>query len=127
MKIMVCFHTTFAGKPIWLNRIITIAVGLIGTGFAIGLATWDIKSLWDQFNVYLGLLTSGLGGLFLMGIATKRINSTGAMTGLFSSIAILLILRSYTQVSFLLFGFIGLTTSFVIGWVYSYLCKIIKK
>ena len=107
-----------------IARIAGILVGLIGTGFAIGLATWDIKSLWDQFNVFLGLLTSGLGGLFMMGIFTKRINSRGAMTGLFSSIVILLILRSNTQVSFLLFGFIGLTMSFVIGWVYSYLSEI---
>ena len=104
-----------------IARITGVLVGLIGTGFAIGLATWDIKSLWDQFNVFLGLLTSGLGGLFLMGIFTKRINGTAAITGLLGSIVILLIIRSYTQGSFLLFGFIGLTTSFVIGLVCSYL------
>jgi len=104
-----------------IARISGVIVGLIGTGFALGLATWDIKSLWDQFNVFLGLLTSGLGGLFLMGIFTKRINGAAAMTGLLASIVLLLVLRSYTQVSFLLFGFIGLTTSFVIGWICSYL------
>ena len=106
-----------------IARVSGILVGLIGTGFALGLATWDIKSLWDQFNVYLGLLTSGLGGLFLMGIFTRRINGAAAMTGLLASIVILLVLRSYTQVSFLLFGFIGLVTSFVIGWGASYLYK----
>ncbi len=99
-----------------IARISGVLVGLIGTGFALGLATWDIKSLWDQFNVFLGLLTSGLGGLFLMGIFTKRINGKAAMTGLLASIVILLVLRSCTHVSFLLFGFIGLVTSFVIGW-----------
>jgi SSS family transporter len=104
-----------------IARLSGILVGLIGTGFALGLATWDIKSLWDQFNVFLGLLTSGLGGLFLMGIFTKRINGTAAMTGLLASIVILLLIRSCTQVSFLLFGFIGLTTSFIIGLGCSYL------
>jgi SSS family transporter len=104
-----------------IARISGVLVGLIGTGFALGLATWDIKSLWDQFNVFLGLLTSGLGGLFLMGIFTRRINGAAAMTGLLASIVLLLFLRSYTQVSFLLFGFIGLTTSFAIGWLCSYL------
>ena len=104
-----------------IARVSGVLVGLTGTGFALGLATWDIKSLWDQFNVYLGLLTSGLGGLFLMGIFTRRINGAAAMTGLLASIVILLVLRSYTQVSFLLFGFIGLATSFTIGWGCSYL------
>ena len=106
-----------------IARISGVLVGLIGTGFALGLATWDIKSLWDQFNVYLGLLTSGLGGLFLMGIFTKRINGTAAMTGLLVSIVLLLVLRGYTQVSFLLFGFIGLVTSFTIGWLCSFIYK----
>ena len=106
-----------------IARVSGVVVGLIGTGFALVLATWDIKSLWDQFNVFLGLLTSGLGGLFLMGIFTKRINGTAAMIGLFSSIVILLVLRSHTQVSFLLFGFIGLVTSFVIGWGSSWIFK----
>ena len=102
-----------------IARISGVLVGLTGTGFALSLATWDIQSLWDQFNVFLGLLTGGLGGLFLMGIFTKRINGTAAMIGLLSSIVILLLLRSYTQVSFLLFGFIGLITSFTIGWLCS--------
>ena len=106
-----------------IARISGILVGLIGTGFALGLATWDIKSLWDQFNVFLGLLTSGLGGLFMMGIFTKRINGKSAMIGLLASIVILLVLRSYTHVSFLLFGFIGLITSFAIGWMCSLIVK----
>ncbi|MDR2036503.1 MAG: sodium/solute symporter [Bacteroidales bacterium] len=104
-----------------IARISGILVGLIGTTFALGLATWDIKSLWDQFNVFLGLLTSGLGGLFLMGICTKRINGTSAMIGLFASILLLLLIRSHTQISFLLFGFIGLITSFVVGWLCSFI------
>jgi cyclically-permuted mutarotase family protein len=110
-----------------IARISGILVGLAGTAFALGLATWDIKSLWDQFNVFLGLLTGGLGGLFLMGIFTRRINGTAAMIGLFSSIVLLLVIRSYTQISFLLFGFIGLVASFVIGWLCSFLLKIKNK
>ena len=106
-----------------IARISGVLAGLSGTGFALGLATWDIQSLWDQFNVFLGLLTSGLGGLFLMGIFTRRISGAAAMTGLLASIVILLVLRSYTQVSFLLFGFIGLTTSFIIGWLCSFIFK----
>ncbi len=35
--------------------------GLLGMGMALMLATWNIASLWDQFNTFLGLLTSGMG------------------------------------------------------------------
>lgn len=102
-------------------RVSGLIVGSLGLGMAIILATFDIASLWDQFNLVLGLFTSGLGGLFMMGIFTKRIGTRSALTGFFGSIAVLLLFNSYSAVSFLLFGFIGLVSCLVIGYLSSFI------
>lgn len=101
-------------------RLSGIVVGGLGLLMAILLATFDIASLWDQFNFFLGLLTSGLGGLFMMGIFTKRIGTRSAIAGFIGSIVILLIFNGYSNVSFLLYGFIGLASCFVIGYLSSF-------
>ncbi len=64
-------------------RWLTGFFGILGTVFAIILASTDFKSLWDQFIVLIGLLGGGLGGLFILGIFTTRANSIGAGMGLF--------------------------------------------
>ena len=98
-----------------------IAIGTFGIVMAVLLATFDIASLWDQFNFFLGLLTSGLGGLFMMGIFTKRIGTRSALTGFAGSIIVLLLCNGFSHVSVILYGFIGLVSCFVIGWLSSFL------
>ncbi len=101
-------------------RLSGIVVGGLGLLMAVVLATFDIASLWDQFNFFLGLLTSGLGGLFMMGIFTERIGMRSALTGFAGSIVMLLAVNSYSNLSFLLYGFIGLVSCFVIGYLSSF-------
>jgi SSS family transporter len=98
-----------------------IGIGGFGVAMAIVLATYDIASLWDQFNFFLGLLTSGLGGLFMMGIFFKRIDWRGALTGFCGSIVTLLLLNSWSSVSFLLYGLIGLVSCVAVGYVSSFI------
>lgn len=101
-------------------RLSGVAVGGLGLLMAILLATFDIASLWDQFNLFLGLFTSGLGGLFMMGIFTRRIGTRSAFTGFAGSILTLLAFNSYSHVSFILYGFIGLVSCLVIGYLSSF-------
>lgn len=96
-----------------------IIAGLSGMIMAMMMATWDIKSLWDQFNFYLGLLTGSLGGLFLMGIFIRRIDSVGALGGVIGSFAALQWLSMNSKCSFLLYGFLGMTICCVIGLLIS--------
>lgn len=98
-----------------------IIIGTFGIVMAVMLATFDIVSLWDQFNFFLGLLTSGLGGLFMMGIFTKRIGTRSALTGFAGSIVVLLLCNGYSHVSVILYGFIGLVSCFVIGYLSSFI------
>lgn len=88
-----------------------LVAGLIGTLLAIFMATWNILSLLDYFNSILGLLSSGLGGLFIMGIFFDRIDAKAALTGFIAGTAVVLTLSICSPVSFLLYGAIGIVVS----------------
>jgi len=79
--------------------------GVIGVGLALLMASMSILSLFDYFNTILGLLASGLGALFLMGIFFPRIGAGSALSGFILGTASLLVLSYSTQISFLLYGF----------------------
>ena len=98
-----------------------VVVGVLGIVMALALATFDIASLWDQFNFFLGLLTSGLGGLFLMGVFTRRIGTRAAFTGFFGSVVILLLIHAFTPASAILYGFLGLVACFLVGYASSFI------
>lgn len=89
--------------------------GLIGMGLALLMATWNILSLLDYFNTILGLLSSGLGGLFIMGIFFPRIGARAALIGFIAGTAVVFYLNYCTPMSFLLFGFIGMLVSVLVA------------
>lgn len=97
-----------------------IIVGLLGVGMALILATWNIASLWDQFNTFLGLLTSGLGAIFFLGIFFPRVGSTSAFIGLITGIAVLVWVQGNSNLSFLLYGLIGMVSSIVVANLVSF-------
>ena len=102
-------------------RFSSVAVGLLGMCMALVLASFDIVSLWDQFNFFLGLLTSGVGGLFVMGVAAPRIGARSALTGFVASIVLLVLCNLYSGISSTLYGFIGLVSSFIFAWTASFI------
>ena len=102
-------------------RIAGLIAGGLGVAMALALATFDIASLWDQFNFFLGLLTSGLGGLFLMGISARRIGTRAALTGFAGSFVTLLLIHALTPASPILYGFLGLVSCFLIGYLSSFI------
>ncbi|MGL4943034.1 MAG: sodium:solute symporter family transporter [Thermoguttaceae bacterium] len=104
-------------------RVVGIVAGGCGIALALLLATWEIRSLWDQFNTFLGLFTGVLGGLFLMGIFSKRINGTGAVAGIFGSLGSVWAVQHYTSLSFLLYGAVGMVSCYAVGWIVSLCTK----
>ncbi|PWE00382.1 sodium:solute symporter family transporter [Marinilabilia rubra] len=108
-------------KNMMVARVSSIVIGILGIGMALVLATWSIESLWDQFNTFLGLLTSGIGALFLMGIFSKRISPRAALGGLIGGLVTTLLVKQMTDVSFLLYGAIGLLASLAIAFLLSFI------
>ena len=99
----------------------TIAIGVLGTIFGLWMATADIKSLWDEFSKFLGLFTGGLGGVFLLGMLSKRANGVGAVVGIVASGMIQWVVAKFTNLNLLLFTTTGLISCLVIGFLVSYL------
>lgn len=110
-----------ARHSIRLSQAIGVVIGLLGTLLALFLATFDIKSLWDLFTAFLGLFTGPVGGLFLMGVFSWRINGTGAIVGLIGSTLTVALVQLYTPISFILYGLVGMASSYMIGFVASLL------
>jgi len=92
-----------------------IVSGLMGLGIALLMATWDIASLLDYFNTILGLLTSGLGGLFVMAVFFPRIKGKAALTGFIVGELVVFLMYLYTDVNFFLFGAIGIVVSVLVS------------
>ncbi|MBQ6190691.1 MAG: sodium/solute symporter [Bacteroidaceae bacterium] len=100
-----------------------IVSGLMGLGIALLMATWDIASLLDYFNTILGLLTSGLGGLFVMAVFFPRIKGRAALTGFIAGEIVVFLMYLYTDVNFFLFGATGIVISVIVAWLTSFLTK----
>ena len=101
-------------------RTACVVSGIIGMGIALLMATWNILSLLDFFQEILGLLSSGLGGLFLMGIFFPRIGGKAAMAGFLCGVASVFAVKYYTPASFLLYGAIGMATSTLTAYLLSF-------
>ncbi len=102
-----------------IARWATFVLGMVGILFAVVMASWDIKSLWDEFSKFLGILLGGLGGLFLLGLVTRRANATGALCGLAGSIVVQTLVTQHQWVNLLLYSTTGFIACFVIGYVVS--------
>ena len=107
-------------------RWLTGLFGLIGTLFAIVLASTDFKSLWDQFITIVGLLGGGLGGLFVLGIFTKRATSLGVGLGLLVGGIMQYLAKTYTGLHPFLFAAVGLFSCVIAGYIFSLLIPIRK-
>ena len=92
-----------------------IVSGLIGLGIALLMATWDIASLLDYFNTILGLLTSGLGGLFVMAVFFPHIKGGAALTGFIVGELVVFLMWLYTDANFFLFGATGIVVSVIVS------------
>ncbi|MEG3660225.1 sodium transporter, partial [Arenibacter palladensis] len=104
-----------------LARKATLIIGIIGTIFAVMMATMDIKSLWDEFQKVLGLVIGSLGGVFLLGIFTKRANSKGVLIGIMVSIMVQVYVGITEPVHILVYSATGVVSCFLVGYFASFI------
>lgn len=110
-------------KLLRIARITTVFAGIAGVLLALWMANSNIKSLWDQFYKFLGLFTGGLGGMFLLGMLTKRAHTKGALIGLGLSTLIIWYVSSYTTINLLMYSLIGVGSCFILGYFFSLVLK----
>lgn len=120
--------TDFANRFNWLNtekgylnlaRILTLTLGLIGTSIALIMANANIISLWDTFMKVIGLFGGPLCGVFLLGMLSRRSNTTGVIIGLIFGVATVAFVQTNTNVSYLLHAGVGIATCMISGFIFS--------
>lgn len=96
-------------------RVLTVLLGSFATGVALLMAAYEIASLWDLFFKLVGLISSGVAGLFALGIFTRRATGPGALVGAVTSAVVLYFVQNYTELHFFLYAAVGFCTCFVVG------------
>ncbi len=110
-----------------LARSITLLIGIFATSVALLLVTLNIYSAVIFASSVLGLFIGGLGGLFALGIFTRRANGYGAFVGAFISAIILYFVKYHTPINIFLYPTIGFTVCLVTGYLASLIIPERKK
>ena len=113
------FRHTTDSQLVVVARWASVVSGMIGLLLALLMATWDIQSFLDFFNEALGLLTSGLGGLFFIAVFMKRVKGYAALIGFVVGEAVVFWMSECTDANFFLYGATGMVVSIVVAWLLS--------
>jgi Na+/proline symporter len=106
-----------------MARWTTLGIGVFATGIALLMAAWNIPSLWDQFNMLVGLFTGGTAGVFLLGMFSRRTNGPGVVCGLVASGLVQYFMLTYSHLQLLMYAVTGLGSSLLLGYAFSWLFK----
>lgn len=125
------FHYRFNFTPtinrLKIARISTLIVGSLGIIFAIVMSKMSVISLWDEFQKILGLVLGTLGGLFLLGILSRRASGTAAVIAIACSVFLQMLVSRYQVVHLLLYAVTGFVACFVLGYLFSFIFPNRKK
>jgi solute:Na+ symporter, SSS family len=94
-----------------ISRLMTLFWGLVLMGF--GFVKWG--PLLEAGLTVVALPLASLLGLFLLGTIDRRANATGALTGMFFGLAVILYVFKFTTVAFSWYVMIGSVVTFVVG------------
>lgn len=109
------------------GRICVIVIGILGVGAALTLAQLPTRSLFDEFQKFIAMLTAGLTALFFMGIFMPRVGGIPAVIGLLANYFVcygLDLIPAGSALSIIkphpfVYGGIGLVVCVLIAWVLS--------
>lgn len=101
-----------------IGQSLTVLAGLAGMAGALVLANMDIRAVYDQFLKFIGILTSGLACLFMLGIFARRVGSVAALAGLAANYLVCIGLDRMDlpwKPHLLLYGAIGIATCLAVA------------
>ena len=107
-------------KQTKIAQYISLGVGILSIAVAIVLANGEIKSAYEWFNSFMGLVLGVLAGIFVLGAFCKKATKMGAYVGFIVS-AILVVYLKYRmpEVTSWAYSLITITTSVVVGTIVS--------
>lgn len=107
-------------KQTKIAQYISLGVGILSIGVSIVLANGEIKSAYEWFNSFMGLVLGVLAGIFVLGAFCKNATKFGAYAGFVVSAIIVVYLKyNVPEVSSWAYSLITITTSVVVGQIAS--------
>jgi SSS family transporter len=100
-------------------RRFTFAAGVVATGIALALAAGEVRSLLLFFLKVLGLVMSGVAGVFTLGVLVRRAGTAAALAGAAACTLLLAWLAFATSVHLFLYPLAGIPTCVAVGWLAS--------
>ncbi|WP_432800091.1 sodium:solute symporter family transporter [Poriferisphaera sp. WC338] len=106
---------------------LTFMLGASGTLIGLIFVDPQFKSLFDEYLRVIGMFMGILGGLFALGMFTKRANGWGAIIGLLCGGIVMLLLPIFTNTHPLAYATIGIAVCFSIGYLISIILPASRK
>lgn len=75
-------------------QVTTLLAGAVGTTIAVWLLQAPLPTLWETMNRIMALLGGGFGGVFILGMITKRAHQNGAIVGVLTAFTVAFLLQT---------------------------------
>lgn len=100
-----------------IAQFVSLGIGIVAILVAMILANGEIKSAYEWFNGFMGLVLGVLGGTFALGIFTKRSNTFGAVVAFaVASVLMIIIKYCFPEVSIWSYSIISIGVSLIVGY-----------
>jgi SSS family transporter len=102
-----------------LMKLASLCVGLFGTGIAVWMARMNIRSMFQVWNEICALIGGGFVGIYILGMFTRRTNSSGAIIGALTSVIVTILVRKYTALHWVFYSPVAVLTCLGVGYAAS--------
>ena len=128
LDIQGCFSKQISiEKQTQVAKWVSLGVGIVSIIVAMILANGEIKSAYEWFNSFMGLVLGVLAGIFVLGVINKKATKLGAYVGfIISAIVVINLKYSHPEVTSWSYSIVTIATSCVIGFVVSYIEEKVK-
>lgn len=107
-------------KQTKIAKLVSLGVGVIAIIVSMILANGEIKSAYEWFNSFMGLVLGVLAGIFVLGVITKKATSIGAYAGFLTSAIIVVYLKyNHPEVTSWSYSIISIGVSCLVGYMVS--------
>lgn len=113
-----------------IGRWVSLIVGIFSIVVAMVLANGNIKSAYEWFNGFMGLVLGILFGTFILGAFTKCANTFGAVAGFIAASGVMIYIKYFVAadaVSIWSYSLISVAVSLVVGIPASLIWSKVKK
>ena len=116
-------------KQTKIGQRVSLIVGIFAIIVSMILANGDIKSAYEWFNGFMGLVLGILVGTFILGAFTKTANKFGATLAFIAASGVMIYVKYFVdpaKISFWSYSIISIVVSLVVGLVASAIYNKVK-